>query len=92
LALARTLAGLMNSEFSNTVGPPKEPSNILMGVKTNRGPISVKETWGGPAGWRGSFSMIYIVSFWSWWFAWEDAGNRGERTTDLKVPEPDPVV
>jgi hypothetical protein len=45
--------------FSNTVGPPNEPSNILIGVNTNRGPISTSDVCGGPDGFSGSFSTIW---------------------------------
>ena len=45
--------------FENTVVPPKAPSNIRIGVSTNRGPISTRDICGGPFGCRGSFSMIY---------------------------------
>ena len=41
-----------------TVAPPKAPSNIRIGVSTNRGPISVSEVCGGPFGCKGSFSNI----------------------------------
>lgn len=47
--------------FENTVAPPNAPSNIRMGVSTNRGPISIRVVCGGPLGWAGSFSSIYNV-------------------------------
>lgn len=36
--------------FEKTVAPPNAPSNILMGVKTKRGPISTSVVLGGPLG------------------------------------------
>ena len=45
--------------FEYTVAPLKAPSNIRMGVRTKRGPISVRDIWGGPLGCRVSFSTIF---------------------------------
>lgn len=45
--------------FSKTVAPENEPSKTLMGVKTNRGPISTSVVTGGPLGVIGSFSTIW---------------------------------
>lgn len=39
----RTKLGWTNSGFSNTVGPPNEPSKIRIGVRQKRGPISTNE-------------------------------------------------
>lgn len=41
-----------------TVAPPNAPSNIRIGVNTNRGPISIRDVCGGPLGCKGSFSII----------------------------------
>jgi hypothetical protein len=45
--------------LENTVAPPNAPSNIRIGVSTNRGPISTSVVWGGPFGCSGSFSIIW---------------------------------
>jgi hypothetical protein len=45
--------------LENTVAPPNAPSNILIGVNTNLGPISTSEVSGGPLGLIGSFSIIW---------------------------------
>lgn len=45
--------------LENTVAPPKAPSKILIGVNTNRGPISTNEVAIGPFGTAGSFSIIW---------------------------------
>lgn len=44
--------------LENTVAPPKAPSNIRIGVRTNRGPISTRDVATGPLGCVGSFSTI----------------------------------
>lgn len=45
-------------ELEYTVAPPKAPSKIRMGVRTKRGPISIRDVCGGPLGCNGSFSII----------------------------------
>jgi len=45
--------------FEYTVAPPNAPSNMRMGVRTNRGPISTNDICGGPLGCKGSFSIIW---------------------------------
>ncbi len=68
-----------------TVAPLKAPSNIRMGVRTKRGPISTKLVCGGPLGCKGSFSMIWD----------KDINKRilkSMRRAYLIVTEPDFVI
>lgn len=54
----RTMGGNVPG-LENTVAPPNAPSNIRIGVSTNRGPISTSVVCGGPFGCSGSFSIIW---------------------------------
>lgn len=63
----RTKLGWTNSGFSNTVGPPNEPSKIRMGVRQKRGPISTNEMsslskGSKPGVFVAFFSTIYTAS------------------------------
>lgn len=60
-----------------------------MGVRTKRGPISIKDMVGGPSGCSGSFSIIYQCTT---RLAVERLGKTLIGATDLEVPEPDLAV
>ena len=76
MTMQRNLPGL-----ENTVAPPNAPSNIRIGVSTNRGPISTSVVCGGPFGCSGSFSII-----------WTNNGhtllNQYDDATNLEITEP----
>ena len=59
-----------------------------MGVRTKRGPISVKDVWGGPFGCNGSFSTIWLPRG----FMSTQAVGSDESFADLEIAEPDLVV